>query len=944
MPTALSGENTAKVGHYKLYDQMKKYLAFCPIMALFLIGGLNSCVQTNKQECVHLRCEYLTEPLAVQTDSPRFSWEISARESDYRQSGFEIRVASGNNQKSLKNADRWDSGLISSHETKQIVYDGEPLQPNTSYYWSVRSWDQNNEPGKWSEPAHFHTRHAVDTWKAKWIGMPPSQAAPNDYSIPPSPMIRKEFELTKPVDKVLLTASAKGIYEVHINGEKIGDQHLAPGWTDYEQLIQYQIYSIDDLNQQSKNCLSVILADGWYAGRLGAIDFGWEDYPWRGWYGRDLRFIGQLEVWYTDGSRETIATDDSWKFYADGPIREADLFIGVTYDFNKEIAGWKTPGFDDSDWKTVTVEPADYAILQPQIDQPVKVFREVAPVSVSSPEEGYYILDMGQNMVGWLKLTLQGLPGDTVVMKHGEMLTEEGLVYRDNLRNAPQVETYILRDTASVTIEPLFTFHGFRYVQFEGLRHPPKMEDITGKVLVSATPETATFSCSNPMLNTLWKNIRWTQWGNQISVPTDCPQRSERMGWMGDAQVFAQTAIYNHDMSAFYTKWGKDIMHAQFETGEFSDVSPRGMPDESRFINAPGWADAGLIVPFRLYENYGDVRVIANHYESMKKYIDLIHRLNPDLIYLEGTGHAYNDWLNGNTIISDDYPKTGGEIPRPVFNTAFFIRSTRLLAQAAELTGRTSDYKTYSQLADRILKKFQEEFVREDGTITGETQAGYAIALSFDLVPNEMRTKVGAKLVEAIAAYDNRMSTGFISTICMMNQLSELGYHELACQLAESTRLPSWGYSIEQGATTIWERWDAFVKGRGFQNAGMNSFNHYTFGSIGEWMYKHVLGIQPDPESPGWRHFYLAPKMGGTLTWAKGTYHSINGVISIDWVLNHNELDVRVEVPANTSATFVVPVGYLTEVTIDGQMMQNMSPDRSFPLTSGIHTMKLIGK
>ena len=924
---------------------MKYFSRLLPAILLVIAGGLVSCDRDADHNATHLRVEYLDSPLSMNTLEPRFSWEIESDDPDFIQAAYEIRVSSRENNPELGMPDMWKSGLIKSGETNQIVYAGEPLKPNTTYFWTVRSWDQEKEASNWAPAQAFRTGHSAETWKAQWIGMPISQAPANDYTCPPSPMLRKVFKIEKPVAQAFLTASAKGLYEVMLNGKKIGDQYLAPGWTDYADRIQYQTYPISELDEGGEFCISALLADGWYAGRLGSIDFGWGDsFPWRGWYGRDLRFLAQLDIWYKDGSHEVISSDDTWKYYEDGPIREADHFIGVTYDFNKEVDGWMLPEFDDQSWKPVTVEQPDYSILKAQIDQPIEVWKELTPIGVETPKEGVYVVDMGQNMVGWLKVKIQGQPGDTIRLKHAEMLKDDGEVYRENLRNAPQIETYILSDTEEKEIEPLFTFHGFRYVQFEGLREAPKLENITGRVLVSATPTTADFSCSNPMLNKLYENIHWTQWRNQLSVPTDCPQRSERMGWMGDAQVFAQTAIFNHDMSAFYTKWGIDVMQAQFETGEFSDVSPRGMPDGPRFINAPGWADAGLIVPFRLYENYNDTRVIENHYESMKKYIDLIHGLNPDLIYMNGTGHAYNDWLNGNTIISDDYPKEGGEVPRPVFNTAFFIRSTRMLAQAADLTGRTEDAAKYHQLAADILKKWQESFLSEDGTITGETQAGYAMALNYDLVPEKLRPTVAKKMVEAIEKYDNRMSTGFVSTICMMLELSKAGYHELACQLAESHRLPSWGYSIDQGATTIWERWDAYVKGRGFQNAGMNSFNHYTFGSIGEWMYKHVLGIQPDPESPGWRHFFIAPQMGGTLTYANGYYHSINGRIGVDWKLNNGTIEMSIEIPANTTATFIMPHGFITEVEIDGEELKKINPDRKVELGSGEYFVILKGK
>jgi len=916
---------------------MKKILILPLIIVLFF-----SCQKTLDVELAHLRTEYLENPLAIDQEKPRFSWIIQSPDSGFVQHTYKILVYKPQSSLNEKEEIVWSSPKVESPSSNQIVYDGNKLEANTSYEWTVMIWDKDGAQSQWSYPGRFHTGLETD-WSASWIGDEVNKSPVDDFTIPPSPLLRKEFKTDKKIEKAILFSSAKGIYNAYLNGKKIGADIYAPGWTDYDKRIQYQAYDVSDMINEGENCVSVILSDGWYAGRLGPIDFNWENYPWRGWYGRDLRFIGQLELWYEDGTRETISSDESWKCYDDGPFRSADHFIGVTYDFNYEQEGWQEAGFDDSSWPDAVADEDSKELLVAQPDQPVEVIRELTPIGLTQPEEGVYVVDMGQNMVGWVKAYVTGNPGDTIVMKHAEMLTDEGIVYRDNLRNAPQIDKYVLGPKGECSVEPWFTFHGFRYVQFEGLSVPPPLETITGIVVASAAPEVSTFSCSNPMLNKLWENIRWTQWGNMVSVPTDCPQRSERMGWMGDAQVFAQTAIFNLDMSAFFTKWGYDVMDAQFETGEFSDVSPRGMPWEPRFWNAPGWADAGLIVPWRMYENYSDLEALNRHYKSMKLYVDRIQETNPDLIYFNTRSHQYNDWLNGNTIISENYPKTGGEIPRPVFNTAFYIRSTRILAESARLLGKTDDAKKYSDLADKVNKKFIEEFVYKDGTIEGNTQAGYAIALNFDLLPEDLVQAAVQKLVKAIKLYDNRMSTGFISTICMLNELSENGYHELACQLAESHRLPSWGYSIDQGATTIWERWDAYVKDRGFQNAGMNSFNHYTFGSIGEWLVKHVLGIQPDDEITGYRHFKLVPKPGGTLTSAKGTYNSIVGPISMEWFLNKNLLDLKFSIPANTTADFIMPSGYLTSVTINGN---HITPpvDRTIRLGSGDYEVNMVSK
>jgi alpha-L-rhamnosidase len=406
------------------------------------------------------------------------------------------------------------------------------------------------------------------------------------------------------------------------------------------------------------------------------------------------------------------------------------------------------------------------------------------------------------------------------------------------------------------------------------------------------------------MLNQLWNNILWTQRNNMISVPTDCPQRDERMGWMGDAQVFAQTAIYNLDMAAFLSKWVKDIRDAQDEEGRYPDFAPHphNIP-EMPFMNAPAWADAGIIIPWRLYQNYGDKRIIKEHYHSAIKFVSSICKSNENLLWVNDTGNMYGDWLNGNTIISDDYPKTGGKVPDDVFATAFFYNSVRTLSKMAGVIENYSDQKKYLDLAAGIKRKFSEEFVDAAGRIKGDTQAGYAMALSFGLLSPEQEAVAIKYLVECIHAYGERISTGFISTILMMQELSKRGYNDLAYKLAQSKRFPSWGYSIEQGATTIWERWDGYVKGRGFQHPGMNSFNHYAIGAVGEWFYNTVLGINLDEESPGFKHVILAPKPGGTLIFAEGSYHSINGVIKSKWEKKGTEIHYYFSIPKNTHAT-----------------------------------------
>jgi alpha-L-rhamnosidase len=718
-------------------------------------------------------------------------------------------------------------------------------------------------------------------------------------NIPPSPLLRKEITISKKIRYALYSTSALGLYEAYINGQKVGKQVLAPEWTDYDHHVQYQTHDVSRLLQNGTNVLGAMLADGWYSGAR------WS-HPGRGGYGSlSRKFIGQLVIFYEDGSSEIIGTDNTWKYLKQGPISQVTTFGGEEYEAKNEQKGWDKPGFDDSKWIAPEVYSGEKANLCAQLNEPIAVTNEVKAIAVHKVGENKYIFDLGQNIVGWCKLSLPYNPGKAITFKYGEVLNEDKTLYRDNLRGARQIDIYHPAGESKITYEPRFTYHGFRFVEVEGLTQTPNPGNILGKVVVSSSPVTGAFATSDKNVNKLWENIRWTQWGNMISVPTDCPQRDEREGWTGDAQVFSQTAIYNLDMAGFYTKWARDLRDDQLPDGRLPDISPND-GEWAAFYNAPGWADAGVIIPWRVYQNYNDKNILSEQYDCMKRFINFIHQRNPDLLWRVSRGHMYGDWLNGNTIISDDYPKTGGQVPNDVYSTIYFAYSTGILAKSAKLLGKENDYKYYDALANKIKKAFVEKFVSPDGKIEGDTQAGYAMALEWNMLPEELRPQAAAHLVEAIKAYDYRISTGIHSTIRLMNQLSEYGYSDVAYRLLTSHRFPSWFYSIDQGATTIWERWDGYVAGRGFQNAGMNSFNHVAIGAVGEWMYSHILGIQLDESQPGFRHFYIKPEPG-ILEWAKGSYHAITGNIEVSWTRKNNVFSLEISVPANTEATVVTP-------------------------------------
>ncbi len=735
------------------------------------------------------------------------------------------------------------------------------------------------------------------------IGTPPRPAR---RPIPPCPLIRKSFDLREKPVEALAFVSSLGDYELTLNGTKPDARVLSPEWTDYNKRVQYQVYDVTGLLDKGSNVIGAQLADGWFAGMLGPTR--WSEYfPKRGAYGLDRRLFFQMILTYSDGHAETLQSDGSWKIYHDGPIQMADNFLGEKYDARKEVPGWNLKGFNDSSWGNVSTG-ADRAInLVPQNDQPVKVIETLESTSVTKTKKGYYLFDVGENIAGWCNIKLKGKPGDVIVIRHGEILDTSGELYTENLGAAVQIDTVILGPSGETVYEPRFTYHGFRFAEISGLREQPDKSILKARVIASDQPRTGLFECSNPMLNQLNKNLNRSHVSNMIGVPTDCPQRDERCGWMGDVYIFAQTAMFNRDMAAFFNKWMTDIFDAQSSRGTFPDIAPHPFAYEKHFTNAPGWADAAVKLPWIMYRNYGDKEIIDNHFEAYERYILNIRKNNPDLIWKSGLGLNYGDWLNGNTLNAAGFPKTGAEIPSTAFSTIMFYNSTRTLAKMASVTGRNDKADYYNRLGDSIKIAFREHFISPDGKIEGDSQSCYALALFYDIFPSEMEKTFEKRMIDKFIPYSGRMNTGFHSTLCLMKELIGRGYENIAFRLLETKEFPSWGYSIEQGATSIWERWDGFVKGRGFQGAGMNSFNHYAFGAIGEWMYENIVGIQPDQQITGYRHFILKPVPGGTLTWAKGSYNSISGKIDASWKKEGDSFEYDFTIPANTSATVIIP-------------------------------------
>lgn len=873
-----------------------------------------ACAAGAGVKAVQLCCEYLSNPLAVGLSTPRLSWRLEASDTGARgarQTAYQILAASSAEKLVADTGDLWDSGKVEDGESLHHPYQGPALAARQRVFWKVRVWDENDRVSDWSAPAEWAMGLlSPEDWGAQWIGVPDLTTAPDanryDPVIPPSPMLRRTFSVKVPITRAVLYVTGRGDYECRINGQRVGDHLLAPEWTDYLKRIQYQAYDVTAMVRPGDNALGAMLGDGWYLGRLGPTCWD-KTYPKRGVYGKDRRLLARLEIECADGTRQTVTSDGQWKGDADGPIRSADNFMGEAYDARKAQPGWDAPGFDDAKWKPVLAEPLDGTPLIAQRNEPIRIIDTLKPRAVTEPKSGAYVFDMGQNFAGWCRVRLSGQAGQEIVLRHGEMLNPDGTLYTENLRAAAQIDRFVLAGGGEEVFEPHFTYHGFRYVEVTGLISKPDLGLLEGQVISSSVTPTGAFECSDPMLTQLFRNSVWTLRANLYSVPTDCPQRDERMGWTGDAQVFAQSAIFEMDMAAFFTKWIQDLRDAQAKDGSFPDIAPHAFDPDTRFKNAPGWADAGIIVPWRLYENYGDLEVLRDHIDSAKRFIDGIERDNPDLIWKNNVGNNYGDWLNGDTIKAEGYPKKGGQLDKEIYATAFFAHSTSILSKMCAVLGLEQDATRYRALAGKISQVWRAAYMDKDGRIKGDTQAGYALALHFGLVPEPLRAKAVEYLVEGVKKYDNRISTGFHSTYRMMLELSRGGQHDLACALAQSKRFPSWGYTIEQGATTIWERWDGYVAGRGFQDVGMNSFSHYAIGAVTEWMYRELAGINLDEAQPGYKQFVLRPRPGGSITSVKAKYDSIRGPIESEWKLEGNEFQWTARIPANTSAEVYVP-------------------------------------
>ncbi len=866
-----------------------------------------------------LRCEYIENPLGIDEVRPRLSWNIESDRRGARQVAWRVRVASSADHLVRGEADLWDSGRVDDDRTVHIEYDGIPLVSRMACHWQVQVWDEQGGTAV-SERA-FWTIGLLQAsdWQARWIAADPAYLARAGHAIRPTrtepgtpPWFRKVFALDGPVRRATLYVSARGLLDLHLNGRPVSADVFAPEWTDYDKRIHYRTYDVTSLVRAGENALGVVLGDGWYSGYVG-----WQET--RGRYGWQTSLLIQLEVESEDGTRQTAATDDSWRCAA-GPILCSDFMMGETYDARHELTGWDQPQYDESGWSAVRTAKPPSVPLVAQRSEPVRVVETIDPVSVNEIESGIFICDLGQNISGWVRLRVSGPAGTKVTLRHGERLNPDGTLYTENLRRAKATDVYVLRGQGEEVWEPRFTFHGFQYVELTGFHGTPEQGAVTGCVVHSATPAAGWFECSHPGVNRLWHNALWSQKGNFLSVPTDCPQRDERLGWMGDAQVFLRTATYNMDVAAFFTKWMIDVEDAQTPDGIFPDTAPRLREDEN-FVGldglggAAGWADAGIIVPWTIWRVYHDRRIIERHYDAMVAWLDYIERTNPDGVRRNELGNNYGDWL---CLPSDTTFRTQSPM-KTLLATAYWADDAAKLSRMAREIGRKADAERFGAVFERVRAAFQREFLRANGRLSVETQTAYLLALAFDLLPVEARPLAAEHLVKNIKSLDSHLSTGFIGISHLNPTLTAIGRSDVAWRLLLNEDYPSWLYPVRHGATTIWERWNGWTEEDGFFNPQMNSFNHYSLGSIDEWLYRCVAGIELDPGANGFKRFLIRPYPGGGLRYAQAAYQSPQGKIESRWERKDKAFVLSVTIPANTRARVYVPTDKGTAVLESGE-------------------------
>jgi alpha-L-rhamnosidase len=853
-------------------------------LGLACLVSFPSLVAVAAPDVAHLRCEYRDTPLGIDTPQPRLSWAIESDQRGERQTAYQILVASSPALLAKDAGDLWDSGKVTTDQSIQVAYAGKPLLSRQACVWKVTVWPAagaaiTSKPAAWSMGLL-----SPEDWQAKWIGSPTAAA------VEPAPMLRKTFALEKTIQRATAYVSGLGYYELSVNGKKVGDHELDPKFTRYDRRVLYVTYDVTAQLKPGRNALGVMLGNGWYNYHVkNAWDF--DTAPWRG----RPKLLLRVDIDFADGTKQVVVSDDSWK-HATGPIQFDGLLSGEVYDARLEKAGWDSAGFDDSTWAAAKVVEAPKGKLTAQMVQPIRITEVLRPVKVSQPKPGVFVYDMGQNIAGKARLTVSGPAGTEVKLQYAEMLRPDGTINPDNIKafckSAEfQTERYLLKGAGTEIWQSRFMYHGFQYVQVTGFPGEPKLENLQALVMHTDVESVGAFECSNALLNKIQQCTRWSYLNNLHGHPTDCPQR-EKNGWTGDAHLAAETGLYNFDAAAAYTQWMKDFKDEQRDSGELPGIVPTGGWGYA-WGSGPSWDSAYVLIPWYLYQYCGDARILADHYDNLKRYVDYLGRKTRNGIVGIGLG----DWCPAKTTT-----------PEKVTSTGYYYCDAVIVSKIAAILGKTEDAQTYAKLADDIKQVFNREFVNpQTKQVAGGTQTALSCALYQGLaLPAEVDAIV-SNLVANVERQGNHLDCGILGTKYLLHALSDNGRADVAYKITTQTTAPGWGAWINQGATTLWEEW-----------GGGGSHNHVMFGDVSAWMFETLAGIRPDPAAAGFKKIIIKPEIVGDLTWVKGSYNSGYGRIASAWKIDGNKLTLSVTIPPNTTATVHVPAKDVSSVREDG--------------------------
>ena len=858
-------------------EPTSKYFPQCLLIALWALALASPAIAAPRPALAapnapqHLRCEYLKNPRGMDVLRPRFAWWLASSRRGESPIAYQILVSTSREVLAQDHGDQWDTGKVASRRSTQVVYEGRPLRSGAAYYWKVRWWNREGEASLYSQPARFEMgllHH--DEWHGEWIGG--------------ANLLRKPFTLPGPIRRARVYVAALGYYQLRINDRKIGRNVLDPAWTTYPKRVLYRSYDVTHALAAGKNVIGVMLGSGWATQVAGGIP---------GYYAAPALLL-QMNVTLADGREISIASDTSWQTHP-GPILRDSVYNGEIYDARLQQPGWDRPGFHASGWQPARRMTGSAGKLSAEMMPPIRAVDTLVPRSMSNPRPGVYVYDFGQNISGWVRLRVRGPRGARVEMRYAELVYSDGMINRENLLRAKARDVYILKGQGLETFQPIFTYHGFQYVELTGYPGTPSLDTLRARFVHTDVSPSGSFVASNALLNRIQSLIHWSQLSNLMSIPTDCDQRNERQGWMGDAQLSAKEAMLNFDMAAFYTNFIRDIRDAQKPDGEIPDTVPHKY---GSYPADPAWGTAYPILCWYMWQQYGDRRILRQNYAALQKYESYLESRAQDNVLRYS---YYGDWVaidpTPGALVSDFY----------------YEYDTRILASIARILGHSAEADTYSRLASQIRTGFNRAFFNaKTGEYATGSQTADALALFLHLPPKGHTGQVMSRLSnDVVYRHNTHLTTGIVGTRFLLPVLTEYGSSDLAYELATQTTFPSWGYMVRHGATTLWELWQDKT------GPSMNSHDHIMFGSIGSWFYNALGGIRLAPGSQAYRRVVFAPQIVENLRWVSATLDTIRGVVSCSWRHKPGKIEIRVEVPVGAAASVVVPQEeQMTRVTI----------------------------